>query len=188
MHTTPPSLLERLRDPSERTAWDRFVDLYAPMLFAWARRLDLDGHSAADFVQDVFTALVEKMPQFVYDTQGSFRSYLRATLQNRWRNFLARRKTERTVHHPSLESIPESRDQVPELDEAEYRQHLVSRALAIMKAEFEPKTWKACWEFVVTGRSAEEVARELEISVNSVYLAKSRVLRRLREELSGLLS
>ncbi len=56
-----------------------------------------------------------------------------------------------------------------------------------MQAEFQPVTWKACWEFVVCGRSADEVARLLGISVNAVYLAKSRVIRRLREELAGLL-
>jgi RNA polymerase sigma-70 factor (ECF subfamily) len=72
-------------------------------------------------------------------------------------------------------------------DEAEYRQHLVSRALQLMQAEFSPTTWKACWEHVVAGRPASEVAAELGIAVGSVYVAKSRVMSRLREELQGLM-
>ena len=71
--------------------------------------------------------------------------------------------------------------------EAEYRQHLVGRALTLMQAEFQPATWKACWETVVAGRPAAEVAAELGIGVGAVYMAKSRVLSRLRHELAGLL-
>ena len=71
--------------------------------------------------------------------------------------------------------------------EIEYRQHLVGRALELMQSEFEPATWRACWEVVVAERSASAVAAELGISVDSVYAAKSRVLRRLRKELEGLL-
>ena len=74
-----------------------------------------------------------------------------------------------------------------EIEEEEYRRYLVRRALGLMQAEFEPATWKACWEFVVHDRPAAEVAAELGLSVNAVYLAKSRVLRRLRAELRGLL-
>lgn len=78
-------------------------------------------------------------------------------------------------------------DPLTELAEAEYRCHLVHRALELMQAEFQTVTWKACWECVVRDRTAAEVAAELGITVNAVYLAKSRVLRRLREELQGLL-
>ncbi|HEV3080157.1 MAG TPA: hypothetical protein VGY66_10270, partial [Gemmataceae bacterium] len=70
--------------------------------------------------------------------------------------------------------------------EAEYRRELSRRALRLMQGEFAPTTWKACWETVVHDRSTDEVARELGISENAVYLARCRVLRRLREELGGL--
>ena len=71
--------------------------------------------------------------------------------------------------------------------EAEYRQQLVARALALMRAEFQEATWQACWEFVACDRPAADVAEHLGISENAVYLAKGRVLRRLRQELTGLL-
>ena len=78
-------------------------------------------------------------------------------------------------------------DGVEELTEAEYRQYLTDRALQLMQAEFQPATWKAFWECVTGGRSAADVGAELGMSVAAVYAAKSRVLRRLREELDGLL-
>src|SRR5581483_587247 len=70
--------------------------------------------------------------------------------------------------------------------EHEYRQKLVARALELMRAEFQPTTWRACWEHVVSNRPAAEVAAELGMTVGAVYVAKGRVLRRLREELAGL--
>jgi RNA polymerase sigma-70 factor (ECF subfamily) len=185
--TTPPSLLIRLRESPDRQAWERFVEMYTPLFFAWTKRIHLNDHEAADLVQDLFTVLVEQLPHFEYDRQKSFRAWLKTILLNRWRNRLQRLKTENTVDYQDWNAMPGNANEIPELAEQEYRQYLVGRALALMKAEFQPVTWKACWEYVVCDRPAEEVARELGISVNAVYLAKSRVLRRLREELAGLL-
>ena len=86
----------------------------------------------------------------------------------------------------ALSDLPAA-EEAPFFEEEEYRQVLVHRALALMQAEFQPATWRACWEFVVRDRPAAEVAGELGLSVNAVYLAKSRVLRRLREQFDGLL-
>jgi RNA polymerase sigma-70 factor (ECF subfamily) len=186
MLTTPPSLLDRLRHAGERQAWDRFVEMYTPLLFAWAGRLGLTGHDAADVVQDVFTILVEKLPGFRYDPEKCFRAWLKTVLVNRCRNQLRRQSVERRAPDADVETLAAA-DAVPELAEAEYRQYLVARALALMQSEFQPITWQACHEHVVRGRPAAEVAGELGITPNAVYLARSRVLRRLREELQGLL-
>jgi RNA polymerase sigma-70 factor (ECF subfamily) len=187
MDRTPVSLLQRLRRPGEREAWDRFVDLYTPLLYHWARRMGLQDQDAADLVQDVFTTLVQKMPEFVYDPRKSFRSWLRTILLNKWRTHGKQR-----ARRP-LTGDPEALAEAPDLDdpnafwEAEYHRHLVDRALDLMRAEFQPTTWTACWQFVVEGRSAADVAAELGISENAVYIAKLRVLRRLRRELDGLM-
>jgi RNA polymerase sigma-70 factor (ECF subfamily) len=82
---------------------------------------------------------------------------------------------------------PVGPDDAEAFGEAEYRQHLARRALELMQAEFQHTTWKACWEHVVNDRPAAEVAAELGITVNAVYIAKSRVMRHLREHLRGLL-
>lgn len=187
MHTTPVSLLLRLRRPAEDRAWERFVEIYSPLLYAWTRRLGLRPEDAADLVQDIFAVLVEKLPEFEYDAGKSFRAWLRTILLNRWRN---RQRRPAPAPLPPADCLPDAAagpDGVGLVEEAEYREHVVRRALELMQAEFQPATWKACWELVVRGRPAAEVAAELGVTVNAVYLAKSRVLRRLREELQGLL-
>jgi RNA polymerase sigma-70 factor (ECF subfamily) len=187
MHTTPPSLLERLHAAPQREAWERFVEMYTPLFYLWTRRLRLSDHEAADLVQEVFAVLVEELPKFSYDRRKSFRGYLKTILLNRWRNQVRRRTNEHRVAHPNLSEVPGDDAALLELEEAEYRNYVVGRALTLMQAEFQPATWQACWEFVVHDRPADEVAQQLGISVNAVYLAKSRVLRRLREDLAGLL-
>lgn len=187
MDTTNVSLLERLKLPVDQPAWARFVDLYTPMMYAWARRLGLQEPDAADLVQEVFAVLVQKMPEFSYDRHRSFRAWLRTVTLNKWRD-RCRRRTARAPEvtgTPALEAAEAATED--SFSEREYRQQLVARALELMQAEFQPTTWKACWEFVVAGRPAAEVGRQLGISENAVHLAKGRVLRRLREELAGLL-
>ena len=185
---TPVSLLERLRQPDEQEAWSRFVKLYTPLLYYWTRRLGVPSNDAADVVQDVFTLLVRKLPEFTYDRHKGFRSWLRTVTCNKWR------ETQRRATVPTRGADAEELANIagPDLAEdswdAEYRDQLVGRALELMQTDFEPATWKAFWEHRVAGRPAAEVAAELDISVNAVYLATSRVLRRLRQELDGLLN
>lgn len=186
MHTTPVSLLERLRLPGEAAAWDRFVSLYTPLLFHWARRFGLNEPDAADFVQDLFTILVREMPRFHYDPARRFRGWLWTVAVNKWRERQRRPAAVLAVDAATL-NVASPEDAVGDFDESEYRRYLVDRALQLMQAEFQPATWKACWEYVVGGRPAAEVAAELGMTVNAVHLAKSRVVRRLREELEGLL-
>jgi RNA polymerase sigma-70 factor (ECF subfamily) len=187
MHTTPRSLLLRLRQPGQDEAWGRFVDLYTPLLFHWARRLGLGQEDAADLVQDVFTVLVRRLPDFTLQAGKRFRAWLWTVTLNKHRE-RGRRK-----RGPTLADAEVDLDQLAgpggaePFDEAEYRQYLARRALELMQADFEPATWRACWEYGIQGRPAAEVAAELGLTVNAVHLAKSRVLRRLREELSGLL-
>jgi RNA polymerase sigma-70 factor (ECF subfamily) len=187
MDTTSASLLKQLRQADAQAAWARFVDLYTPLLFGWARRLGLQAEDAADLVQEVLIVLVGKLPELEYDPSKSFRKWLRTIALNKWRDRCRRRDPlPRAVDEAALPDV-RAPDGAEEFAEAEYRQHLVARALEVMQAEFQPVTWQACWEFVVKDRPAAEVARQLGITVNAVYLAKGRVLRRLRTELDGLL-
>jgi RNA polymerase sigma-70 factor (ECF subfamily) len=183
---TSASLLEQLRLDRGQDAWARFVRLYTPLMFFWARKLGMREADAADLVQDVFTILVQKLPTFEYDQVKGFRNWLRTILLNRWRNLLRKKAGERATGPAGLSDVADSED--PEaVVEAEYRQYLLNNALDLMKSEFPHKTWKACWEHVVMGRPAAEVAAELGIVPGAVYVAKSRVLARVRQELAGLL-
>ncbi len=181
------SLLERLRRPGDEEAWDRFIELISPLLFAWTRRMWLSQQDAADLVQDVLTILVQELPTFNLDRQKSFGGWLKTVTWNKWYERHRRRPTEFLDHcDPRLRDLPER--QVSETFwEIEYRTHLAARAIEFMQAEFQPDTWRACWEYVVSGRSATEVAEELGMTLGAVYAAKSRVLKRLRVEFEGLL-
>jgi RNA polymerase sigma-70 factor (ECF subfamily) len=187
MHTTPVSLLERLRRPNEAEDWTRFVDLYTPLLYHWARRRGLRQVDAEDLVQDVFVALVKELPRFTYQPGQRFRAWLWTVLLNKWREKQRRAQLEAKARGNNLAAEPAADDTVAEMADQEYQSYLVQRALELMQTDFQPQTWKACWEYVVVGRPAAEVAAELGITLNAVHLAKSRVLRRLRQELDGLL-
>ena len=168
MNTTSVSLLERLREAPDSNAWERLVRLYTPLLLYWGRRLGLQDQDAADLVQDVLIVLVQKLPEFQYQPGKSFRGWLRTVLMNKWRD---RPHRTRSPLHSIATFNPRQRSKT-RLEEREYRLFVMGQALRIMSADFEPATWQACWETVVVGRPAAEVAAEFGITVNAVYLAK----------------
>jgi RNA polymerase sigma-70 factor (ECF subfamily) len=182
MLSTPASLLERLREPHDAEAWERFVRLYSPLLVYWAKRFRLGDDDAADFVQEIFALLLEALPNFRYDPARRFRGWLWTVACNKHRERL-RRKAPLPLQDEEDLPAPSSCD---DPDEQEYRQYVSRRALELMQRQFQPNTWKACWETVVNGRSTAEVAAELGMTARAVYVARCRVLRRLRQELAGL--
>lgn len=187
MDSTPVSLLQQLRADQSPDSWQRFVALYVPILLDWSRRLGLQEADAADLVQEVFLILRRKLPNFAYDpAKASFRGWLRTVLVNKWR--ATQRHAVPLTNDLTAPSVAqESADPLEAISEAEYRQQLVRRALRLMQSDFQPKTWLACWATVVEGRRPAEVAADLNLSPRAVHLARARVLRRLREELSGLI-
>ena len=185
MNTTPVSLLERLREPTDRAAWTRFVELYTPLLYYWSRQMGLREQDSADLVQEVFALLLIKLPEFEYDAAGSFRSWLRTVTHNKWRERIRRDQVRPDMAAGPLPDLPAP--QTPDVWETEYQKHVVRKALELMQSEFEPATWQACWQVVAHDRSAADVAAELGLSVGAVRAAKFRVLARLRQELKGLL-
>lgn len=186
MTTTSTSLLIRLRERTDREAWSRFVNLYGPLIYKWAKRTGLNADDASDLVQDVMALLVRKLPTFEYDKSRSFRSWLKTVTVNKWREKCRRKSlpiSDATVS--GLARIPE--EQASDFWEADYRKQVVSRAMDLMESEFQPKTWQACRRYVMGEASPDELAAEYGLSVWTIYSAKSRLLKRLREELDGLL-
>jgi RNA polymerase sigma-70 factor, ECF subfamily len=183
MHTTSGSLLERLRNPNEQEAWNRFADLYTPLLYYWLRRLGLAENDAADLIQEVFVILVTKLPNFEYRRDGTFRGWLRTLTINKYREVQRRKKL------PIIDSLADvpAKEVQGQHEESEYRTHLVKQALVILKDQFPPSTWQYFDAYVIAGRDPQEVANQFGISIGTVYTAKSKVLARLREELAGLL-
>ena len=184
MDTTSITLLERVREVSDDRAWDRFVALYTPFLLACARRAGLKNDDASELVQDVFLHLLDQMPKFEYDAgRRNFRGWLKTVTVNKCRERW-RKRTPAPLIEPATEATAVEDEAFWERD---YRDSLVQRALEIMQRDFESKTWRACWECTVGGRKAADVAAELGMTEAAVFMAKSRVLRKLRQDLAGLI-
>ena len=190
MHSTMPSLLMRLRQPNADEAWRRFVDLYTPFLMhLLVNRMNVRAQDAADIVQDVFATLLRTLPKFDYDpTIGKFRGYLRKICADRLNDWRRKRRAA-SAHEAELNGLPDARTEaeIEQIWQDDHNRFLVRRVLEVMQAEFELATWKSCWECVVNDRPAAEVAKELGLTENAVRMRKCRVLKRLRQETSGLL-
>jgi RNA polymerase sigma-70 factor (ECF subfamily) len=186
MLTTSPTLLAKLRQPNQPAAWERFVRLYAPLLFVWARRQGFQEADAQDLVQEVLLKLVRELPAYRQGGGQSFRGWLFRVTANQCQDFRRRRATRALPGDSGLSGVacPSSGS---DLEEAEYRRLLVRRALDIIRPDFSETAWKAFNGAIIAGRSPADVAADLQISVNAVYLARHRVLARLRQELDGLL-
>jgi RNA polymerase sigma-70 factor (ECF subfamily) len=185
--STRPSLLIRIRDNGDRQAWEQFVETYAPLIYGFSRRQGLQDADAADLTQEVLRAVSHGVKSLEYDPdRGSFRAWLLTVVRNKLRDMFARRQspgqgTGDTVTHELLNNQPVVDDGgVSEWDEL-YEQQLFARAAEQVRKKVEDSTWQAFWQTAVGGRQANEVAQELNMSVAAVYLAKGRVMSRLKE-------
>jgi RNA polymerase sigma-70 factor (ECF subfamily) len=188
MNSTSESLLLRLKSSNDQQAWSRFVRLYTPLLFYWARKTGLQTQDAADLVQEVLTLLFQKLPEFEYDSSKSFRSWLRTVTMNKFRQWCRKKSLGAIdVSQSAWANVSEKSSLAESTWDLNYQQALVTRAMELLEPEFQPQTWRALKEYAVTGRPAADVAEESGLSVWTIYAAKSRLMSRLREELQGLM-
>ena len=187
MTQTSASLLMRLRELGDREAWALFVKLYGPLIFKWARHVGLNAEDASDLVQDVMALLVRKLPAFRYDQSLKFRSWLKTVTINKWREQCRRKKLPMSNTTASgLARLPDNHEQ-DDFWQSEYRKQVIATSMKLMESEFPPLTWQACRRYVFDQESPDALAQELGISVWTIYTAKSRLIKRLREELDGML-
>ncbi len=182
--STSTSLLAKLRshDPA---AWVHLADLYGPLVYSWCRRRGLNENDAADVVQEVFRAVATNIQNYVHGPGSNFRGWLWTITRSKLMDHF--RRQERQPPAPGgtdaqkvLAEIPEALD---ESDAACTTGNLVRRALEAIRSDFKEPTWQAFWRVAMDGQSPADVARDLQMSINYVYVARSRVLRRLRDEL-----
>ena len=184
MNSTSPSLLKRLQNHEDEQAWERFTELYVPALYAWTRQLRLDKNEAEELIQEILALLVEKLPRLQYNPDKSFRGWLYTVSMNKWRETRRRARAGIQVSEPLPEELVEEKSE--SFWELELKQRVISRAFDLLQSDFEESTAEAFRRYSLDGESAKKVASELGITVNAVYLAKSHVVRRLRQELAGL--
>lgn len=185
MVTTQSSLLVRLRNRDDSAAWSRFVRLYTPLINHWVTRLGVETNHVHDLVQDVFIVLLGRVSWVADNPPTQFRAWLRTVTVNKCRDHF-RKICRRSEPQFSDQLEIAIQDPVAVLTEREYQIFVAQSAMQLMKDAFSETTWRACRESVVSERSASDIARELNISENAVYLARGRVLKRLRAELDGL--
>jgi RNA polymerase sigma factor (sigma-70 family) len=178
------SLLARIRDVRDGTAWGEFVELYAPLVYRLARKKGLQDADAADVTQDVLRTVVSRADRFTYDPErGSFRGWLFTVAYNRLRKFANARRREqgRGDSRQEVLNFQTARPEESALWEQEYRDRLLAWATERVRDGFRESTWQAFWGTAVEGREPRQVALGLGISVGAVYIAKNRVLARIRE-------
>lgn len=192
MAETSVSLLDRLRHHPDAASWQRLVDLYTPLLRGWLVRYGLQPSDSDDLVQEVLTTLVRELPRFEHNGQrGAFRCWLRTTMVHRLRHFWrGQQKQPQTAAsgdpHQVLNELEDPDSGLSRRWDEEHDRHVARRALELIEPEFAPTTWRAFQAVVLEGRKEAAVAAELNLSLNAVFIAKSRVLARLRREIAGL--
>jgi RNA polymerase sigma-70 factor (ECF subfamily) len=193
MSVTSATLLERLKDGRDADAWARLVELYTPLIRGWAERLNVRGADADDLVQEVMAVVVRRFPEFVHpEKPGAFRGWLRAIAANCARTMWRSRKVNPVVPGGTdfggyLARLEDPTDDFAREWEREHDLHVTRKILDRIRPDFEELTWKMFTRFMRDEVPAEQVAAELGTSPNAVYIAKSRVMARLREEAGGLL-
>jgi RNA polymerase sigma-70 factor (ECF subfamily) len=188
---TRASLLVQLRDGKNHAAWQEFVKLYGPVVYGFARKRGLQDADAADLMQDVMRSVSAAIARLDYDrNQGTFRGWLFTISRNKIFNFLSARRIRPQGSGDSgtnrlLDSQPDDRESA-DTWELEYQRRLASLAMERIQSEFQEKSWKAFWLTAVEGQAAGEVAKQIGLSPGAIYVAKSRVLARLKEEVEAM--
>lgn len=178
---TRRTLLERVRSSSDHQAWDEFVALYGPLVFRFARGRGAAEADAADVSQEVMRVVARVMPDFDYDPErGSFRSWLYTVTRRQLARHFRREARERRIEVPDDGVDGGFR----EAWDAEWRRHLLDRAVRRVKGQFGEGQWQAFWRTAVLEQDPAEVGAELGMNREAVYMARSRVTARMREVLA----
>lgn len=184
---TRPSLLVRLRDARDNEAWAQFVEVYAPLIYGFARKQGLQDADAADLTQDSLRVVSEAIKKLEYDPRrGTFRSWLFTVVRNQL--FRLRARQARPGKGSGDSAAQEQLQQVPSADndsalwDEEYRRRQLVWAAERVRPQVQETTWQAFWRTAVQGESGQEVAAALGMTVAAVYLARSRVMVRLKEQ------
>ncbi len=193
MTATSASLLDRLRSNPRSEAWQRLVEIYEPHIRGWLRRHRMLDHDAEDVVQEVMSVVVRRLPEFEHNGRtGAFRTWLRTItvncLRDHWRS--GKRRPHATGESDFQQLLAQLEDPASGLSrvwDQEHDRFVTRQLLETLRGDFEPTTWQAFQRTALDGLPAADVAAELNITANAVFIARSRVLARLRKEAAGLI-
>lgn len=186
---TRPSLLLRLRDSGDAEAWRLFLEAYTPLVYAYCRRRRLQPADIADVTQEVMAQVMRSIVAFSYQRdRGRFRDWLGTVTRTKLLRFL---RADARAGKGSGAEVDELARQAADpgsdtLWNEQFQARVLEVALERTRTVFEEATWKAFERNWKDRRPAPEVAEELGVPVESIYVAKSRVLKRLRAEVDAL--
>lgn len=189
---TRASLLVRLRDAGDAGAWQEFVRLYAPVIYGFARNRGLQDADAADLMQEVLRSVAGAAQRLDYDpARGSFRGWLFTITRNKVFSFLDSRS--RRVQGSGDSRVQQRLEEHADPDgtmsavwEADYQRAQLARAMERVRGEFQSATWEAFLQTAVHGRAPAQVAASVGLSAGAIYVAKSRIIARLRKEIERM--
>lgn len=193
MNATSLSLLERLRRRPSKDDWKRLDEIYRPLVRQWLARIPGIHNDVDDLTQEVLLVVLREIARFERQREGSFRKWLRQIAVNRVRGFWRSHRRRPATGAGSDETedyFAKLEDPASDLSRQWDREHdrfVFDHLLAIVKGDFQAATWEAFRRFALEARPAAQVAAELKMTESAVLLAKSRVLKRLREEAGVLL-
>jgi RNA polymerase sigma factor (sigma-70 family) len=181
--STRASLLMRLRNAADEPAWRQFVAIYTPLIFGFFRKKGLQEADASDLTQDILTTVARTIRHFDYDPQkGSFRGWLFTAVRHRLQRFAEKRPVQGAGDTDALKQL----HQVPAPDDepawqAEYQRQLFHWAADQVQPTVAAATWQAFWQTAVERKNPKDVGKALGLAVTAVYMAKSRLLSRIKE-------
>ena len=189
---TSTSLLDRVRERRDDAAWGTLVEIYTPLIRGWLRRHAQLDDDADDIIQDVLAVVVRRIPEFQREPHvGAFWAWMRMITINCFRDaWKARRRVQPAADSRIAEFLQQLADPTSGLShiwDQEHDRFVTQQLLNLIRGEFSEKTWSAFERFALADEPAETVATELGMTVNAVFIAKSRVLSALRREGAGLL-
>src|SRR5262245_64521104 len=191
MNETRQSLLLRAQN-GETNAWRNLTDLYRPLILGWLNRQGVPAGDLEDLSQEVLLSVVKHLPGFQHSgNRGAFRSWLRTIVCSRttdyWRAADSAQPSGGSGAAVALQQIADPDSELNRQWDEEHDRYVRQCLLDLVEQEFEPMTLKAFRRLAVDGVSGAEAAQELGLSVAAVYVAKSRVLARIRQEAEGLI-
>ncbi len=191
MSETSVSLLQRLQGTGDEESWQRLESMYSPLIRGWLHRdAKLDVNDADDVVQDVMSVVIRRISGFNRQRTGSFRAWLKSIAVNCLRSFYKKRQQAASGGSDLTELLNQLEDPGSLLSgiwDREHDEHVMKQILAALWTEFTENTWRAFTLTALEGRSPDDAAGLLGISVNAVFVARSRVLSRMKQEAAGLI-
>ncbi len=188
---TRDSLLLQIRDPENRVAWDRFTQIYRPIVYRLARRRGLQEADADDLCQQVLLSVSRSIQDWQRNPDSRFHHWLNRVASNAILNALTRGPRELAVGGSdflnAVHAVSQHNEDAERDIEREYQRQIYRRAAEIVRDSIQEDTWRAFVRTVVEGESTESVAADMGKSIGNVHAARSRVMRRLQVVVAELL-